>query len=454
MKVCNPANTNLIEEISDDTVETIKVKYASLKKGQQEWKQTPLKERISCLKRFKELLKQNRETLATLLTQEVGKTINQSRGEISTACYRIQFFLNEIEQRLQPQVLNEQGSVKEILEFEPLGVITHISPWNYPYAVAMNVLPPALISGNAVLYKPSEFSTLSAIKITELLHEAGIPEDVLSVVCGDGKIGEQLLELPLDGYFFTGSVKTGKYISKRTAGKMVPVVLELGGKDPLYVRDDVEDISKVAASAVDGKFYHNGQSCCAVERIYVHEAVYEQFIHHFVERSKSLQVGDPLEESTDQGPLTRTNHTLFLQELVDDALAKGAELLVGGNSVEEKSGYFEPTLLVNVTHEMRLMKEETFGPVVGIMKVRDDEEALTLMQDTTFGLTASIFSKDIEKAKLLLKRLDVGTAFVNCCERVSPYLPWSGRRESGVGSTLSYLGILSFVQPKGYHVTE
>jgi len=271
-------------------------------------------------------------------------------------------------------------------------------------------------------------------------------------VIGSKGVGEILLASPFDGYFFTGSYFTGKHIAQAVAHKLVPVGLELGGKDPLYVTDEIENIKNVAASVVEGCFYNNGQSCCAVERVYVHEKVYDAFLQNFIEETQKLKAGDPLDPKFSQGAITRSVHLEFLSAQVNDALSKGAKLMIGGKKGGSSGAFFEPTVLVNVNHSMRIMKEETFGPVIGIQKVKNDEEATQLMQDCEYGLTAAVYSQNLGRAKSILAKVDAGTSYINCCDRVSPYLPWSGRKNSGLGSTLSFLGILAFTKPRAWHI--
>jgi acyl-CoA reductase-like NAD-dependent aldehyde dehydrogenase len=264
--------------------------------------------------------------------------------------------------------------------------------------------------------------------------------------------GEWLLDLPLDGYFFTGSYRTGRYIAERVASKLVPCQLELGGKDPLYVMDDVEDIDKVAGAVLEGVVYNNGQSCCAVERVYVQESVYDPFVRSYTEQLKKMVIGDPVDPATEIGPLSRQAQVEFLLGQIGDAVGKGAKLLHGGKRADRKGYFIEPAVLVDVNHDMQLMTAESFGPVIGIQKVKDDAEAVALMADTEYGLTAAVYSKSYERAEQVLKQLNTGTVYWNCCDRVSAGLPWSGRKHSGLGMTLSYQGIRAFVQPKAYHV--
>jgi acyl-CoA reductase-like NAD-dependent aldehyde dehydrogenase len=452
MKIINPATEEIIKEIQTDTSSIINEKYQKLKEGQKQWQKTPLDQRIAYIIRFGEIVKQNIDELAHLLTNEVGKPITQSYGEIKGAHGRIDFFSKHAGQWLQDEWMVKEGGTQEKISFEPLGVIANISAWNYPYNVGYNVFLPALIAGNAVLYKPSEYTSLTGLKFKELLWQAGIPKNVFECVVGSAEAGKTLLELPLDGYFFTGSYATGKFIAQSVAHKLVPLQLELGGKDPLYVADDVADIEKVAASAAEGAFYNTGQSCCAVERIYVHHNVYDKFVEAFVKEVHSYKMGDPTQKDVFIGPLTRHQQMEVLNEQIKDALNKDARLVAGGKKANMKGFYFEPAILLNVNHTMKVMRDESFGPVIGIQKVKDDEEALALMQDTEYGLTAAIYSSDFNRAQKLMQQLNTGTVYWNCCDRVSPNVPWSGRKHSGLGSTLSYLGIRAFVKPKAYHL--
>jgi acyl-CoA reductase-like NAD-dependent aldehyde dehydrogenase len=292
------------------------------------------------------------------------------------------------------------------------------------------------------------------LEIQRLLFESGVPENVFQVAIGTGSVGELLLNSFFDGYFFTGSYKTGKYIYERVSAKMVPCQLELGGKDPLYVADDISDVKSVAAATADGAFYNNGQSCCAVERIYVHEKVYDRYIEEFIREVKAFKIGNPLEEGVYIGPLTRQEQLKILDEQVEDAKQKGAVIATGGQSLKEPGYFFEPTVILNPSHKMNVMHEESFGPIIGIMKVKNDDEAIELMQDTSYGLTASVYSSKQERAENILKQINAGTGYWNCCDRVSAALPWSGRKHSGFGSTLSHIGLRAFTKPKGYHLRK
>lgn len=452
MKIINPATEKVISEVAEDTQASVKEKYAAVHAGQRGWSAWGVAERLSVIERFYTMLEEEKEVLARTLTAETGKPLQQSYNELNGARARIRWMLDHAAQWLKEEWIVTEGATREKIVYEPLGVIANISAWNYPYLVGVNVLIPALIGGNGVLYKPSEYAVLTGGHIERLLHRSGVPDGVFRMVAGRGAAGEWLLQLPLDGYFFTGSYRTGRSIAEKVAARLVPCQLELGGKDPLYVMDDVDDIGKVAAAAVEGVVYNNGQSCCAVERIYVQEGIYDAFVRAYTEQVRRLVVGDPMDAGTDVGPLSRPGQLEFLLDQVNDAVGKGARLLYGGRRVD-RSGYFiEPAVLVDVDHGMKLMKEESFGPVVGIQRVRDDAEAVRLMADTEYGLTAAVYSSSWERAERVMRQMDTGTVYWNCCDRVSAGLPWSGRKHSGMGMTLSYQGIRAFVQPKAYHI--
>ncbi len=452
MKIVNPATEEIIKEVQEDSIGSVKDKFELLHSTQPEWQQVELKERIKILQSFSDLLEKNIEHLASVLTSEVGKPLQQSRNEINGARARIKWLTENAEKYLSDEVMTQQRGLTEKISYEPLGVICNISAWNYPYLVGINVFVPALLAGNAVMYKPSEYSTLTGLEIEKLLRQAGIPENIFYVAIGGRTVGELLLELPFDGYFFTGSYKTGKYLYEKVAHKMVPCQLELGGKDPLYVADDVTDVKAVAVGTADGAFYNNGQSCCAVERIYVHEKVYDQYINEFVKEVKSWKIGQPIETGVYIGSITRPEQIAFLEGQVSDAINKGARIEAGGKRMEGKGFYFEPTVITNVNHQMIVMREESFGPIIGIMKVKDDAEAVRLMQDTEYGLTAAVYSANQSRAEKILNQINSGTGYWNCCDRVSAALPWSGRQHSGFGATLSHVGLRAFTKGKAYHL--
>lgn len=452
MKIINPATEDIIKEIEEDLKAGIEEKFKLLQSAQPAWQKVSLAERINVLQKFAALLKENIEELSNTLTSEVGKPLQQSRNEINGAISRIKWLTENAPKYLSDETINFEEGLEERISYEPLGVICNISAWNYPYLVGVNVFVPALLAGNAVMYKPSEYATLTGLKIKELLQQSGLHENVFLVATGGKGVGELLLEIPFDGYFFTGSYKTGEYIYNKIAAKMVPCQCELGGKDPLYVADDVEEIKSVAAATADGAFYNNGQSCCSVERIYVHEKIYDDYLDAFKTEVKSWKIGMPTDEGIYFGPLSRKEQLSILEQQINDALQKGATIITGGKRIKSQGYYFEPTILTNVSHEMTVMKDESFGPIIGIMKVKNDEEAIALMQDTEYGLTASVYTSDKQRAENILRQINAGSGYWNCCDRVSASLPWSGRKHSGFGVTLSHAGLRAFVKPKAWHL--
>ena len=452
MQIINPATEEIITSLAEDNSSTLQTKLDTLKKAQPQWANKTLSERISVIARFSDLMEAEIEELSSVLTSEVGKPLQQSRNEINGARARIKWMLINAEKYLANEIMTDEPGLKEIIKYEPLGVVCNISAWNYPYLVGVNVFIPALLSGNAVMYKPSEYATLTGIEIEKMLKKAGVPDDVFHIAVGAKETGAALLEMGFDGYFFTGSYKTGKFIYEKVAAKMVPCQLELGGKDPLYIAEDVTDVASAAVGTADGAFYNNGQSCCSVERIYVHEKKYENYLNAFVTEVKRWKMGQPTADGIYIGALTRKEQILVLENQIKDALTKGATLLTGGKAIAGKGYYFEPTVLTDVTNDMLVMQEESFGPIIGIMKVKDDAEALNMMKDTDYGLTASVYTADQARAEKILSQLDAGSGYWNCCDRVSAALPWSGRKYSGIGATLSHQGLRAFTKPKGYHL--
>ena len=451
MKIANPADGSLIRELAEDDAHAVAAKYARARAAQPVWAAVALGDRLGAIEKFKKLVEKRKDELAQILTGETGKPIAQSRNELNALAGRIDFFLDNTKDALEAESVVAEPPVREQITHEPLGVVANISAWNYPYFVGSNVFVPALLAGNAVLYKPSEFAALTGLAIGEMLHAAGVPPEVFAVVIGAGATGAQLVEQPVDGIFFTGSYATGARIAAACAPRMVKLQLELGGKDPTYVCEDA-DPQTAAASLADGAMYNAGQSCCSVERIYVHEKIHERFIAAFVAAVKGFRSGDPKDEATYLGPLARAPQLAVLERQVADALAKGAKLLAGGKRIARPGNWFEATVFSNVNHTMELMREESFGPLIGIQKVAGDEEALRLMNDTAYGLTAGVYTPDEARARRILAQVRSGSVYWNCCDRVSPRLPWSGVGHSGIGLTLSTYGIQAFTRPKAWHL--
>lgn len=451
LQIHNPATGALIAELAADDAASVAAKAQRAREAQPAWHATPIAERKACIARFRDALAAQTERLAATLTAEVGKPIRQSRNEIAGLQVRLDFFLAQAERSIEPETVLAEADITERISHEPLGVVGNISAWNYPYYVGSNVFVPALLTGNAVLYKPSEYATLTGLEIARLLHEAGVPPDAFIALAGGGEVGAALVQQRIDGLFFTGSHATGMRIAAALGQRLVKLQLELGGKDPTYVCDDA-DVRIAAESLADGAMYNSGQSCCSVERIYVHERVHDAFVEALLDVVRGFKVGDPADEATYIGPITRAAQVEVLEAQVADALAKGARLRLGGHRIERPGHWFEPTVFTGADHTMALMREESFGPIIGVRAVRDDAEAVALMNDTRYGLTAGVYTPDEHRAKRLLAQVSAGSVYWNCCDRVSPRLPWSGCGDSGIGLTLSTYGIQAFTRPKAWHL--
>ena len=453
LAIHNPATGELIAELPADTAAVVAAKAAAARAAQPAWAAVAMAERLAAIQRFRALLVAELDTLAATLTTEMGKPINQARNELNGLLPRIDFFLVQTDAAVRDAPVFSDDGMQETISHIPLGVVANISAWNYPYFVGCNVIVPALLTGNAVLYKPSEHATLSGRHITRLLHQAGIPAAVMQLLVGGGEVGAALLDQRIDGLFFTGSHATGVRIAQMLAPKLVKLQLELGGKDPTYVRADANP-QAAAESLADGAMYNTGQSCCSVERIYVDERIHDAFVAHFLTTVAGFKLGDPMDAATYLGAITRAPQLDLLDAQVADALAQGAVLHCGGHRLAGPGNWYAPTVLTNVHHGMALMREESFGPIIGIQKVRSDDEAITLMNDSRYGLTAGIFTRDEARARTLLAQVNAGSVYWNCCDRVSPRLPWSGHGDSGIGLTLSTHGILAFTRPKAWHLRQ
>ena len=451
LTITNPSTGDVLAELPTDDAAAIGAKAHAARGAQPAWAARPLADRVEVIRRFRDGIVRDKELLARTLTQEVGKPIAQSRNELNGLLGRLDFFIDQAASALADEEVHQESGLREVISHVPLGLVVNISAWNYPWFVSCNVVVPALLAGNAVLYKPSELATLSGEHLVRLLHEAGVPANLLHLVVGAGASGAALLEQAIDGVFFTGSHATGMRIARALQGRLVKLQLELGGKDPTYVRADANP-KTAAESLADGAMYNNGQSCCSVERIYVHEAVYDRFVDHFLATVDGFKIGDPLDNSSYISAIARAPQLDLLDAQVADAQAKGATLRRGGHRLPKQA--YAPTVFTEVDHTMELMREESFGPIIGIQKVRSDDEAVALMNDTRYGLTAGVYTRDEAAARQLLNRVNAGSVYWNCCDRVSPRLPWAGVGDSGIGLTLSTHGIRAFTRTKAWHLRQ
>ena len=396
-------------------------------------------------------MEQEAEECAQLTTSEVGKPIRQSRNEVRAVLERIDWNLEHVDDVNAPRTVTSADGLEERITYEPVGVVAHVSAWNYPYFVGLNSIVPALLAGNAVCYKPSEHATLTGLRLVDLMHRSGVPVDIVHVIVGGGLTGAALVEADVDMVCFTGSNATGRRVARAAAERLVRVQLELGGKDAAYVCDDV-DTDEAALAIAEGAFYNGGQSCSATERVYVHEAIWDAFVSALVDVVSAYRVGDPTDDATDVGPLARAEQLVVLDAQLADAVQRGGKILCGGDRIERPGNWFAPTVVIDVPDEAALSRDESFGPVIGVARVRDDAEARARMDDTEFGLGASVFTPDRDRAQRLLAGLDVGNAYWNTADRSCVRLPWAGRRNSGLGTSMSESGVRAFVREKAWHL--
>jgi acyl-CoA reductase-like NAD-dependent aldehyde dehydrogenase/uncharacterized protein YceH (UPF0502 family) len=448
--VRNPATGALVRSVAITESSEITQKITRARAAQPAWSARDYSARADALRAFRDLIEAEADECAQLTTQEMGKPITQSRNEVRAVLERVDWNITNVAEVTAPRTVSE-GDVTERITYEPVGVVAHISAWNYPYFVALNSIVPALLTGNAVLYKPSEHATLTGLRIVDLLHRAGVPVDVVQSVVGGGATGAALVAGDVDMVCFTGSYATGRRVAQAAAERLLRVQLELGGKDAAYVADDV-DVDTAALAVAEGAFYNAGQSCSAIERVYVHEAVHDAFVDALTSVVSSYRVGPPTDEATDVGPLARAAQVDVLATQVDGATARGAKLLTGGRRIEGPGNWFAPTVLSDVDDNMSLMRDESFGPVIGVARVSSDDDAIAHMDDTEYGLGAAVFTRDESRAERILGRLDVGNAYWNTSDRSCVRLPWAGRRHSGTGVSMSAAGVRTFVREKSWHL--
>jgi acyl-CoA reductase-like NAD-dependent aldehyde dehydrogenase/uncharacterized protein YceH (UPF0502 family) len=449
--VRNPATGAVLREIEVDSAASVEAKVRRARSAQPAWAARPYDARAVVLLDFVDGLERALEECAATTTSETGKPIAQARDEIRAVRERVEFFVERVPEVAASRAVTTTPALEESISYEPAGVVAHVSAWNYPYFVALNSIVPALLAGNSVIYKPSEIASLTGLRITDLLHAAGVPVDVFQAASGGGDTGAALVESDVDVVCFTGSFATGRRVAATAAERLARVQLELGGKDPAYVCDDV-DVARVAPAVAEGVFYNAGQSCCAIERVYVHDAVFDEFVDAFVAQASAYVPGDPTDERTRLGPLARAGQSALLVAQVDDARARGAKAALEGGPLDRPGNFFAPVVLVDVDHSMAVMREESFGPVIGLQRVGSDSEAARLAADTEYGLTAAVFTSDRERAERFLSVADTGTVYWNCSDRTTARLPWAGRGHSGLGVSLGDAGIHAFLRAKAWHL--
>jgi acyl-CoA reductase-like NAD-dependent aldehyde dehydrogenase len=423
---------------------------AHARRAQRAWAGTPLHERSATILRFLAAMGASNTDIVPQIAWQMGRPVRYG-GEYRSLAERVLAMVDLAPSALAPIAGGPDGSVVRV----PSGLVLVIAPWNYPFLTAANTIVPALLAGNAVLLKHSAQSPLAGERFAEALSSAGLPGGVFAnLFLSHEQTAKLLGSGAVDHATFTGSVEGGRAVERAAAGSFTSLTLELGGKDPAYVRQDA-DVPVAVAGLAEGSFYNSGQSCCGVERIYVHEAVWKPFLDGFVEAASEYRLGDPLDPETSLGPMASAKGAAVVRDQVEQAIRAGAVAHVPRQLFPADSGdgpYLMPQVLTGVDHDMAVMREETFGPVVGIVKVADDEEAVRLMNDSAFGLTASIWTRDLEAAGRLAIRVEAGTVFANRCDYLDPFLAWTGVKNSGRGASLGRYGFDSVTRPKSLHL--
>ena len=410
--------------------------------AQRHWRQVPVENRAAIVERAFAELERKADEAAVELAWQIGRPVGEGAGEIQRAADRARYMAGIA----RTSIDEIEVAPGRAISWEPVGIVLIVAPWNYPYLTATNALAPALASGNAVILKHSFQTALVAERIAAAFASAGLPPDVLQILhCTNPTTLDAVSRPEFGRVVFTGSVEVGRIIAAAAAPNFTPVTLELGGKDAAYVCDDA-DLQSAIENLADGAFYNSGQSCCGVERIYVDRSCYQAFVEGLAEQAGRLRLGDPLDPRTSLGPMARSEGAAFIRRQIEEAVERGARRMLGAGSGD--GHYVPPEILVDVDHRMSVMRDESFGPVVGVVPVESEDEAVRLINDTRFGLTASIWTSDSGRARRVGDQLDVGTVYQNRCDYLDPALPWSGRRDSGSGLSLSKFAFASFNRPK------
>jgi succinate-semialdehyde dehydrogenase/glutarate-semialdehyde dehydrogenase len=455
----NPATGVVLRELEFAGESEVRAAVARAQAAQPAWADLGVRRRISVLRDFQRRLHEKKSEIAEAITREAGKPVAEAlTTEVLVVLDAARFLIDNAYRLLRDEPIPHGNLATKLkrgwLVREPYGVVGIISPWNYPFSIPATETLAALVAGNAVVLKPSEFTSLVALELESLLHAAGVPADVFQLVVGDGATGAALIDsrhgVGIDKLVFTGSVATGKRIAAAGAARLLPVVLELGGKDPMLVLDDA-DVEVASSAAVWGAFLNAGQTCLSVERCYVHRNLYDAFLKACTDKTKKLRVGNGLDRETDVGPLIHERQLRIVEQHVEDAVVRGARVPAGGSRLLELGkNFYAPTVLADVTHEMRIMQEETFGPVLPVMAFDNDDEAVRLANDSEFGLAASVWTSDNARGKRLARRIHAGTVMVNdvvSCFGISE-APHGGMKSSGMGRTHGRFGLEEMVRLK------
>ncbi|EXJ85262.1 NAD-dependent aldehyde dehydrogenase [Capronia epimyces CBS 606.96] len=461
IRTISPATQQVVAEVQGTSLKEASQIVQASQDAFLGWKRVPLAERTSIIRKGLGLIQQRKEQLGYELTTQMGRPVAYSGKEIETMGKRADYLFRTAEEALREIPGEQEAGFRRWVKKEPVGPTLVVFAWNFPYLILVNALVPALLSGNSVLLKPSPQVPLVGERIADIFHEAGLPDGVLQVIqSGDPQTLNELVKLPGLGLVtFTGSTSVGLALREATASRIVPLNLELGGNDPAYVRPDA-DVKYVAAQLVDGAVFNSGQSCCAVERVYAHDDIHDALVQALQEELRSYKLGNPFDLSTNVGPVISAAAKRSIQAQIDDALSKGAVDVTPPNPTfqslpkTDAGNYVAPVILTNVSHDMLVMQEETFGPVIPVARVTSDDEAIAYMNDSTYGLTASVWTQDIARGEEIMEQLEAGTVFINRCDYPSPDLAWTGWKNSGLGCTLGPKAFDAFYKLKSYHIKE
>ncbi|MCX6621188.1 MAG: aldehyde dehydrogenase family protein [Acidobacteria bacterium] len=448
----NPATGEVFHTVERTPDADLDQLLGRMRLAQRAWRDVPVSQRAAICLEFVEQFAAMKETVARDITLQMGKPLGQARGEVNTMLDRARTMIRLAPAALEDHLLPPRDGFHRFIRQEPLGIVLDIPAWNYPLLIAINVLVPALLAGNAVLLKHSRLTPLSGDAFAAAFARTSLPADLVASVHISHHTVRRLIETrAIDFISFTGSVEGGREVYRQASGQLLDMGLELGGKDPALVCEDA-NFDFTVPNLVDGAFYNAGQSCCAIERIYVMRSLYPRFVDAFVAEVEKYKVGSPQDESTTVGPLAQKKALDFLDFQVTQAVERGARVLTGGRRLPGPGYFYQPTVLVNVDHSMSLMMEESFGPVIGIMPVDSEQEGVRLMNDSAYGLTASIWTEDALRGEWLAHQTNAGTIYVNRCDYLDPELAWVGIRDSGHGCTLSHLAFRYLTRPKSFHL--
>jgi acyl-CoA reductase-like NAD-dependent aldehyde dehydrogenase len=448
----NPATETPLREVAYTSPPELEAIVTRARAAQREWRRVSVTERVRVVGQMVPAFRAMADEVALDITRQMGKPLRQARSEIETMIDRAETMCRLAGSALADEPLPPKAGFERFIRHEPLGVVLDVAAWNYPLLIAVNVIVPALLAGNAVLVKHARLTPLCGGHFADAFARTEVPAGLVPALTLDHETTAALIRSGrVDYVSFTGSVAGGREVYGHVVHRFMDAGLELGGKDPAYVCEDA-NFDFAVENVVDGAFYNAGQSCCGIERVYVARPLYERFVDAAVALVRQYRMGDPEDPATTMGPLAHRKGAALVEQHVSEARAAGARVLTGGTPWRDRGYFYEPTVLTDVNHGMRVMWEETFGPVVGIMPVRDDAEAVRLMNDSPYGLTASVWTEDMDRATRVMSELDAGTVYANRCDYLDPLLPWVGVKESGKGCSLSHLGFGHLTRPKSFHL--